>query len=98
MWNVFVSALFRVVSWLLGASTIKWIVGGLLVFGIAPLFDILMSFLPSWFSSSSIASAGAGIDSGMWYFIDYFNVSYCLSLTMAAYVTRFLIRRIPFIG
>lgn len=97
MWGVLVSALFRVVGWLLGSAAIKWAFSGLLVFAIAPLFDILLSFLPSWFNSD-ISSAAAGITSDMWYFIDYFNVSYCLSLVMSGYATRFLIRRIPFVG
>jgi hypothetical protein len=98
MWGVLFSALMRVVTWAFSAAGIKLLFSGILVFGIAPLIDILLSFLPDWFGISSINSASGGISSDMWYFIDYLNVSYCLSLTLAAYATRFLIRRIPFIG
>lgn len=98
MFAVIVAALGQFVSWLLGASTFKWIFSAFLWFGLAALLDLLLDLLPGWFSTDGLVSASAVFTPEIWFFIDYFNVQLGLSLTFSAWVVRFLIRRIPFVG
>lgn len=98
MWGIVVSALGRVVGWLLGAGTMQWVVAAVLWFGLASLLDLLLDLLPSWFGTDGLTSATSVFTPQIWYFIDYFNVQEGLSMLLSAYAIRFLIRRIPVIG
>jgi hypothetical protein len=49
-------------------------------------------------SSSSLSGAFGGISSGIWYFLDLFAFSQGVSIILSAFVTRFIIRRLPIIG
>jgi hypothetical protein len=39
-----------------------------------------------------------GLNAGVWWVLDLFNLSYGVPLLISAYVARFLIRRLPVIG
>lgn len=98
MWGVIISALGRVIGWVLSTSTMKWAFSAVLWFGLALLLDLLLDLLPSWFSTDGLTSAASVFTPEIWYFIDYFNIQLGLSMTLSASAVRFLIRRIPFIG
>lgn len=97
MFNVFVAALGRILTWALGSGVMKWAVMSFLWFGLVVLLDVVISLLPTWFTGDGL-SAAASFTPQIWFFIDYFNVQLGMSITLAAFATRFLIRRIPFIG
>jgi hypothetical protein len=48
--------------------------------------------------ASALTSALTSIPSSVWYFLDLMNFSMGVSMVLSAYVTRFIIRRIPVIG
>ncbi len=98
MFGLIVAAASRVVAWGLGSGVVKWGFTALLWFGLALLLDIVLDLLPAWFSSDGIGGASSVFTPEIWYFIDYFNLQLGLSMLFGAYVARFLIRRIPFIG
>ncbi|WP_307941535.1 DUF2523 family protein [Pseudomonas mosselii] len=67
--------------------------------------DWLWQAMLSLISSSSIVGlievAGGlfeSIDPSVWYFMSIFQIPYGITVVLSAYVLRFLIRRIPFIG
>jgi hypothetical protein len=49
-------------------------------------------------TASSLAGAFGGIGSDVWYFLDLFGFSFGAPAIIAAFATRFIIRRIPIIG
>ena len=98
MYALIFAALSRVVAWCLGSGVIKWGFTALLWFGLALLLDLVLDLLPAWFSPDGIASASAVFTPEVWFFVDYFQLQTGLSMLLGAYVARFLIRRIPFIG
>ncbi|WAB95621.1 DUF2523 family protein [Pseudomonas putida] len=40
----------------------------------------------------------SNIDPGVWYFLNLMHLPYGLTMVTGAYVLRFLVRRIPFVG
>ncbi len=87
-----------VFGWLLRGAQIKFV----LFTVIAALFTFLMSFvLPQivdFISPSGLNAAFSSVDPRIWYFINLFNLTAGLPLIISAYVSRFIIRRLPFVG
>ena len=49
-------------------------------------------------TAAALNGVWGGIPAGVWYFLDLFNFSMGFSALLSAYVTRFIVRRIPIIG
>lgn len=69
------------------------------------LFSLIMDALASFFESipvpGFITNAGSffqGIPDSFLYFINMFAVGEGIAMVIAAYILRFILRRIPFIG
>lgn len=69
------------------------------------VFAVLAVFVPKaielvlpWVGVTSLNSVFNGLDAGVWFILDFFALDYGLPLLLSASVTRFLIRRLPFIG
>lgn len=97
MFNVIFAALGRILTWCLSSGAIKWAIMAFLWFGLVVLLDVVISLLPTWFTGEGLSSS-SNFTPQIWFFMDYFNVQLGISMTLAAFATRFLIRRIPFIG
>ncbi len=96
--EVFTSALEWFVQYLLKGIALKMLTFTIIYFILTMLFPILISFLPEWFSTGTIRNAFQNIPNGIWYFLDLFSLNEGLNFILTAYVARFVIRRIPFIG
>lgn len=68
-----------------------WLYDGLLS-GLAKLVEILP--VPDFLSNAQVVS----ISSTVSWFVEPFNFKYGLSIIVGAYIARFILRRIPFIG
>lgn len=95
MFGIVLSALNVVLGFIFRSVVVKFGVFFGLFFITTEFIAILTSLLPD---SSSLASALGGIPSGVWYFLDLFNVTAGIPLLLSAWATRFIIRRIPVIG
>jgi hypothetical protein len=95
MFGIFLSAIFTVISWIFRSVIVKFAVFFALFFIGTEFVSYLAPKLPG---ASTLQSAFSGIPSGMWYFFDLFKLGTGIQMTLAAYVTRFSIRRIPVIG
>jgi hypothetical protein len=95
MFGIFLSALFSIVGWLFRSVMVKFVVFFAIFFVATEFMSYLVPKLPG---ASTLSSAFAGIPSGVWYFLDLFVVGTGVKMCLAAYVTRFAIRRIPVIG
>lgn len=95
MFGILLSALNSVLAWAFRALVIKFVVFTALYLVVYELVSVMASWLPC---GASLTSAFAGIGAGTWYFLDMFAVSVGVPLLVSAYLTRFIIRRIPVIG
>lgn len=95
MFGILVSAFNTVLAFLLRSILVKFVFYFALYFVTTEFVAILLSLLPT---SSSLNGAFSSIPSSVWYFLDLFQISFGLPLIISAFVTRFMIRRIPIIG
>ena len=95
MFGILLSALNVILGFIFRSVMVKFVSFFALFFITTELMAVLSPLLPT---SISLGSSMAGIPSGVWYFMDLFNVTAGIPLLLSAYVTRFIIRRIPVIG
>ena len=97
MYGILLSALNTVLGFVLRSFIIKFVVYFALFFVTTEFLQVLSSsgVLPS---ASALAGSLGGMSSAVWYFLDLFNFSFGLPVILTAYVSRFIIRRIPIIG
>lgn len=90
--------LWPIVSWLLREIIVKFVVFTAVFALVAFLVPKAVEFLAPWLNTAGLAEAFAGLGSGVWFFLDFFQIGFGVPLLISAWVTRFLIRRLPVIG
>lgn len=95
MFGILLSAGNALLAWLVRGVLVKFVVFIALYWVVAELVAVMAGWLPS---GSGLTSAFGGISAGTWYFLDLFAFSSGLPLLVSAFLTRFLVRRIPVIG
>lgn len=86
------------------AAVVEWVVDffeWIIVRWFSMIFDAIIALLsaipvPDWLSN--LSSNIAGLNTGVLYFVAAFEIPTGLTWMLSAYLLRFLIRRIPFIG
>lgn len=84
-------------TWFFNVVVVKFFVFAIIfivVSEVAPL--IIEIFLPS--DISDLQSLVSGIPSNIAYFLSIFRIDVAIKIFISAYASRFLIRRIPFVG
>lgn len=93
------AALFwPVVSWIFRELVIKFLVFTALFAVVAFIVPYAVQYLSGFLGQSSLNSAFGAVGPGVWWWLDTFNVTSGVPLLISAYVSRFLIRRLPVIG
>jgi hypothetical protein len=95
MYGILISALYTALTFVVRTVFVKFIIFSGLFFVASEFVRYLVTKLPG---IASINQAMSAIPPGIWYFCDLFQFAVGLKLILAAYVTRFAIRRIPVIG
>lgn len=97
MFGILLSALNVVLSFVIRSVIVKFVIFFALFFVTTEFIQVLTAsgIFPS---ASAIGSSLGGIPAAVWYFLDLFNVSAGIPIILSAFVTRFIIRRIPVIG
>lgn len=84
--------------WLLTGAQIKFVLFTL----VAMLFTLLMSLVvpnvADFVSPNFLNSAFSSVDGRVWYFINLMDLFGGLNIILSAWIARFIIRRLPFIG
>jgi hypothetical protein len=94
MWQL----LIGVATWFLHGAQLKFVLVTGIFFLVQFLWPLLLSLVGRFADTSSINSMLSGVPSGVWWLANLFRIDVGLSAAIAAFTTRFLIRRIPFIG
>lgn len=90
--------LWPIIQWVFRTVVVKFVVMAALFAVVGFLVPYVVGFMASFLNVDSLSSAFSSLPSGVWYFLDYFQVSFGLPLLISAWVSRFLIRRMPVIG
>ena len=90
--------LWQIISWIFKTIVIKFVVLTALLAVVSFLVPYAVSHLTSFTNVSSLNSAFSGIPDGLWWVLDFFRLDYGLPLVISAFISRFLIRRLPVIG
>jgi len=92
MFGIVLSALNAVLAFLVRSILVKFVVYFALFFVTTEFIAVISDILPT---GSDLSSALGGVPADVWYFVDLFNVSAGIPILLSAWVTRFIIRRIP---
>ncbi len=95
MFGIVLSALNAALAFLVRSILVKFVVYFALFFITTEFIGVISTLLPT---GSDLSGALGGISAEVWYFLDFFNVSAGIPVLLSAWVTRFIIRRIPVIG
>lgn len=94
----FAAVLWTMISWMFREVVLKFIIMGVVFVIVAELTPLVLGYLGNFISPNGLTSAFSGVPSGVWFFLDFFALDVGLPLLISAHISRFLIRRIPFIG
>ena len=95
MFGIVLSALNAALGFVFRGVIVKFAVMFAAWFVAVELIDALIPYIPGALSLSSSLSA---LPPTLWYFLDLMKLDVGIPLVLAALTTRFLIRRIPFVG
>jgi len=95
MFGIVLSALNAVLAFVVRSIIVKFVMFFALFFVTTEFIAVISDILPS---GAALSTALGGIPGDVWYFLDLFNVSNGIPVLLSAWVTRFIIRRIPVIG
>lgn len=86
------------VGFLIRDVIVKFIVFTAVFALVAYLVPKAVGYLAPFLGLGSLSSAFSGLPAGVWFFLDFFNLGFGVPLLISAFVSRFLIRRLPVIG
>lgn len=85
-------------TFLLRQVVVKFVMIMAIAAAVMLLWPIIKELADTFLNFSAIDSALGGLPSGVWYFMQLARVDIGLPMVFGAYVTRFIIRRIPVVG
>ena len=97
MWGIIASGVNLLLGFLVRSVVAKFFLYFALYFFVTESVSYLQQsgVFPT---SASLSNAFGGIGEGVWYFLDLCAFSVGAPLIVSAFVTRFIIRRLPIIG
>ncbi len=95
MFAIMVSVLNVALAFVVRSILVKFVVYFALFFITTEFISVIGSILPT---GSDLSSALGGLPQDVWFYLDLFNVSAGIPILLSAWITRFIIRRIPVIG
>lgn len=100
LFGIILSAINTGLAFLLRSVLVKFVTFFALFFVVKEFvnFAVSSNLYPGATQASQLSGALSGLPTGVWYFLDLFSISTGFSAVISAWVTRFIIRRIPIIG
>ena len=95
MFAILASAVNLLLGFLVRGVVVKFAVMFAAWFLALELISAIVSYLPS---VTVLSDAMSDFPPALWYFLELARVDYGIPLMLSAFSTRFLIRRIPFVG
>lgn len=92
------AVLWPVVSWIFREVVLKFVVFGVLFALLTLLMPLVIAQITQFVDVQNINSAIANVPTGVLFFARLFRFDVGIPLVISAFVSRFLIRRIPVVG
>lgn len=87
-----------VLTWLIRDVVVKFVVFSAVFALVVFLVPKAVAYLGNFINPGGLTSAFGVVGPGVWFFLDFFQLGYGVPLLISAWVSRFLIRRLPVIG
>lgn len=87
-----------ILTFLVREVLVKFVILTAIYAAMAVFVPVALGYIGPWIGTGSLNSSFTGLQSGIWWFLDAFNLGYGLPLLLSAQITAFVIRRLPFIG
>lgn len=97
MYAAVYAAIMAVLAWFLRKVVIAFVVLTAVYVLVEEFSKELIALIGPNFGIQ-LGPAFAQVASGVWYFLNFFQISAGIPILIAAFITRFLIRRLPVIG
>lgn len=94
----FAGILWSMISWVFREALVKFLIMAAVFVIVSELTPLVLEYIAGFINPNGLNSAFSGIPAGVWFFLDFFALDFGLPLLITAHISRFLIRRIPFIG
>lgn len=94
----FAAILWVIVTWVFRTIVLQFIVMGICLVIVTQLMPVVIGYVAPFISPGGLSGAFTGLPPGVWFYLDFFALDVGVPLILSAFVARFLIRRIPFIG
>ena len=94
----FAAVLWALLTWIFRAIVIQFLVMGVCLVLVTQLMPAVINYVAPFVGLSGLNGVFSGLSPAVWFIMDFFAFSYGLPLVISAFIARFLIRRIPFIG
>lgn len=94
IWTLFAGLM----NFLLREVVVKFVIITAVYSVLAIVVPKAISLIAPFIGAQNLTSAFMSQDSGAWYFLDMAALDYGIPLLLSAFITRFLIRRLPLIG
>lgn len=100
LFGILLSALQSVLGFVLRSATIKFVLFWIIWIVVREIVPLMTQYglLPGATKAAALNTSLLGIPSSVWYFLDLMNFSTGIGVILSAYVARFIVRRIPFLG
>lgn len=95
LWSFFISGIWTALGWVFRQVAVKFVVGFAMFWVVKLMAEAVIAFLPA---VADMAGLMSGVPPGVWWVADMFQLHYGFPLVMSAFCSRFIIRRIPFLG
>lgn len=95
MLNIILAALKYFFGYLIRSTIAKFFLYFALFFVVKEFIAVLLPLFPG---ASMLTNALNLLTPGTWFFLDLFKFDVAVNLSLAAFVTRFIIRRVPILG
>ncbi|OFW07839.1 MAG: hypothetical protein A3G20_06440 [Acidobacteria bacterium RIFCSPLOWO2_12_FULL_59_11] len=92
------AVLYAVAAWLVREIVIKAAIIGALYWVLAYLLPFVIGYVSPFIGTSGLTSLFNGVPDGVYWFMYALRMDVGIPLLISAYVARFLIRRLPFVG
>lgn len=95
MLGIMLSVFWTVLGWVFRSVLVKFVLYFGLFFITTEFLQEVLSLLPG---ASSLSAAFSSISPGMWWIMDMMQFGSGVPMVISAYLTRFILRRMPIIG
>jgi len=85
-------------TWLLRDVVVKFVVFSAIFALVGFFVPRVVVLLGNFINPGGLSSAFSSIDSSVWYVLRFFSLDFGVPLVISAFISRFLIRRLPIIG